>query len=234
MLAEPSLDSDTDSVTDSEQEEEPEVPECDRPKKKLTYGDPEFWEQKYAKDTSPFEWYVSWPRLKPVIGPVLTQCKRALHVGCGTSSLGHDILESGVETVVNLDVSKTVIHAMSKRYQHIDRLEWIATDIRTTKLKSASFDVVIDKGTMDALMCSDIAVRIVYNMFEEISRLLKPGGFFIEVSSGCEELRESYFQESSFNWTLHDTLKIPKLPIKGTFYYVYIAQKNKQTHSDDE
>ena len=234
MLPEGNFESDTDSVTDSEHEEEPEVPLKDIPKKKLTYADAEFWEKKYSEDASPFEWYVSWARLKPVIGATLTKCKRVLHVGCGTSALGADLLETGVESVVNMDVSAAVIKVMARRYRKSEGLEWVVGDIRKTGLKSGSFDAVVDKGTMDALMCSDIAVRVMYNMFEEISRLLKPGGFFIEVSSGCEDLRASYFQEASFNWTLHDTVKIPKLPIKGAFYYVYIAQKNQQRPARDD
>lgn len=115
---------------------------------------------------------------------------------------------------------------MQERYPPSEQLEWLTCDIRKTKFRPETFDVIIDKGTMDAMMCSDISSKTVFSVFDEVSRLLKAGGHFIVVSSGAPELRESYFSHDSFDWTLHEALKVPKLPIKGSYYYVYIAEKN--------
>jgi SAM-dependent methyltransferase len=224
MDREPSFSSGTDSVTDSEPEGEVEQVVVSRP---FTYADPEFWEQRYSKDLAPFEWYMSWARLKPLIGSILSESSCCLHVGCGTSALGSDILETGIKTVVNIDICQALITHMAKRYSHEKRLKWRAYDIRRgTEFRPKSFNVVLDKATMDAMMCSDIAASLVSDMFTEVARLLKPGGHYIVVSSGPEPLRKMFFLPTQYGWTLHETLTIDKLPVPGTYYYVYITEMN--------
>jgi RAT1-interacting protein len=217
------LDSDTDSVTDSGSDEAAQVAvPLTRP---VSFSDAAYWDQRYQKDDSEFEWYCSWARLKPVISAIIAPCKTALHVGCGTSALGLGLLETGLTQVVNIDISPVVISHMSQKYASESRLLWKVSDVRETKFRSKTFDLVIDKGTMDAFMCSDVADRIVYAMFHEISRLLKPGGFLIVVTTGAEPLRKSLLDVPAFNWTMRETLTIEKQMIPGTYYYVYCAEK---------
>jgi SAM-dependent methyltransferase len=216
--------SDTDSVTDSGSDDATEPPVvASRP---LSFCDQEYWNQRYEKDNSHFEWYVSWALLKPVIASIIEPCKIALHVGCGTSTLGVGLIASGIARVVNIDISPVVISYMAQQYADESRLQWQVVDIRQTNYRRKTFDLVIDKGTMDAFMCSDVADRIVYAMLSEISRILKPGGFVIVVSSGAEPLRKSFFEVPAFNWTVRETLTIPKQMMPGTHYYVYCAEKN--------
>jgi ubiquinone/menaquinone biosynthesis C-methylase UbiE len=85
---------------------------------------------------------------------------------------------------------------------------------------------------MDAQLCSDVASANIDEMFHEVSRLLKPGGYFIVVSSGSDEIRRFFFEVDSFDWRLHETLRIDRLPVRGTFYYVYIAEKNLEVEVD--
>ena len=40
---------------------------------------------------------------------------------------------------------------------------------------------MLDKGTLDALMCSDTSGPDSHAMLSEVARVLRPGGVFVEV-----------------------------------------------------
>jgi EEF1A lysine methyltransferase 4 len=44
------------------------------------------------------------------------------------------------------------------------------------------FDAVIDKGTLDSLLCGEGTTAATGRYASEISRILKPGGSFVVVS----------------------------------------------------
>lgn len=50
------------------------------------------------------------------------------------------------------------------------------------ELEDASFDVIIEKGLMDALLAGPAADRDVPAMNEELCRVLKPGGYFLSIT----------------------------------------------------
>jgi ubiquinone/menaquinone biosynthesis C-methylase UbiE len=57
--------------------------------------------------------------------------------------------------------------------------------IDNNKLPVAKFDVIIDKGTIDSLFCSDTAENSVKQALQEISKVLKNGSNFICISFGA-------------------------------------------------
>ncbi|RUO96444.1 hypothetical protein BC936DRAFT_142031 [Jimgerdemannia flammicorona] len=64
-------------------------------------------------------------------------------------------------------------------------------DIRALKFDDLSFDIILDKGTMDALMCDrgdvwspdEELIRAVKGEVDEVVRVLKLGGKFIYITS---------------------------------------------------
>ena len=72
----------------------------------------------------------------------------------------------------------------------------------------ASFDAVIDKATLDSLLCGENSTVNTGKYVGTVARLLKPGGVFIIVSFGTPENRLSYL-EGDYGWqvTVHS---IPK------------------------
>jgi hypothetical protein len=52
---------------------------------------------------------------------------------------------------------------------------YLVMDARSTTFKDAEFDAVIDKGTIDAMMCGKNNITNVALTCQEVSRLLKPG-----------------------------------------------------------
>ncbi len=57
------------------------------------------------------------------------------------------------------------------------------------KYEDNSFDIAIDKSTIDALLCGDRSFLNVAIMTKEIQRVLKPGGIYMIISYGQPENR---------------------------------------------
>jgi hypothetical protein len=62
-----------------------------------------------------------------------------------------------------------------------------------TDLKSNDFNSIIDKGTLDSILCSDNSIPNAEKMMSEIYRLLVVGGHYICISYGDEEHRKNIF-----------------------------------------
>lgn len=57
-----------------------------------------------------------------------------------------------------------------------------------------SFDIAIDKSTIDALLCGDDAYLKVAQMLRETQRVLKPGGHYFAISYGTPDTRAHHFE----------------------------------------
>lgn len=226
LVEEPSFSSDTESLTESESDDKEIKESLDLAlKAQQNYYELEYWNQRYEKDPADFEWYVSFERLAKPLESILTQVHDVLHIGCGSSTLGYDILQYGVSSVTNVDFSPIIIQRMIDKYSKYDKLKWDVCDITKFPYRKNSFDLVIDKGTIDSLMCSDFAPRLMITTFTEICRVLRPKGYFVCISNGSEPLRRSYFEDHTLNWVVQETITLEKLQIPGTYYYIYITIK---------
>ncbi len=65
-------------------------------------------------------------------------------------------------------------------------------DCRDLKYENNTFDVVIDKSTMDALLCGDQSFLNVAIMTKEVQRVLKTGGIYLIISYGQPENRVAH------------------------------------------
>jgi SAM-dependent methyltransferase len=157
-------------------------------------SDQAYWEGFYdrrindPKASQHFEWFLSPDRtvqlLQDVTAAFGSEAPALLYVGCGTSTLGLDLLRAGVCTsLVNTDYSSTAIRDMELAHgTHGGRCSWLEDDCTASSLPSGSFDLVVDKGTMDALGFGDGGVARCQRMVSEMHRLLRPGGIFLQVT----------------------------------------------------
>jgi SAM-dependent methyltransferase len=193
------------------------------------YSEKSYWNSRYERESDPFDWYQPWSRLKSIVLPHISGRASALDVGCGNSTLASELLADGFTEVVGLDYSPVVISQNEQRYASESRLKWICGDvIGMAQIESAKFDVVFDKGTLDSLMSSGPSARFVPQMLSEISRVLKPGGTFVEVSYGTQNTRASFLKAPAYGWHVLETNKIEKVTEKQTFHYIYMAVKNRE------
>lgn len=86
-------------------------------------------------------------------------------------------------TLTNIDISEVVINQMKKTYR--DRgCNWLHMDATSMTFENDSFSVVLDKGTLDAMMSeeSDSLNEMIQKYFSEIQRVLKPMGRYVCIS----------------------------------------------------
>lgn len=95
--------------------------------------------------------------------------------------------KSGYENLTNVDYSKNVITQMAARTSHMKKMKWEVMDVTDLKYPDESFDLAIDKSTIDALLCGDNAFINVAKMLKEAQRVLKPGGVYLAISYGKPE-----------------------------------------------
>lgn len=139
-------------------------------------------------DIRPFEWLTSASSLKPLLLPLLVEhTKRALHVGCGSSTLGEFLVEEmGYVQVVNVDKDGSTLQQMQVRWQRRfpedQRLVFCKVDLAAERIPypHGYFDVVLDKSTLDCTLCSDEATA---GLLCEVYRSLRPEhGVYVVIS----------------------------------------------------
>ena len=135
---------------------------------------------------------------------------KVLHIGCGSSTLGENLMRRYEEynTVINVDNDDSVLNSMNRRWNRllekwnsnkegkclwkhldfnhvdIDDLDPNGEDIENTgfklQLKRHTYDLVLDKSTLDCALCSgDASSGLIYNAYNS----LKPnGGVYFVIS----------------------------------------------------
>ena len=89
--------------------------------------------------------------------------------------------------------------------------------------------MIIDKGTLDAMLCSDDAFINVAKMLKECQRTIKVGGYYVVVSFSAPENRQSHLVQKHLNWKLNIvyTSKYDEEKKEDIKEYLYICQKVK-------
>lgn len=75
--------------------------------------------------------------------------------GCGNSSMSGDMYGAGYRSITNIDYSSVCISAMADRYSDCPGMTWHQMDVRQLCFPSASFDVILEKATLDAIMVEE-------------------------------------------------------------------------------
>ncbi|KAJ9685569.1 hypothetical protein PVL29_017562 [Vitis rotundifolia] len=158
------------------------------------YGDALYWDARYIQEAGSFDWYQRYTALRPFVRRYIPTSSRVLMVGCGNAVMSEDMVKDGYEEIMNIDISSVAIEMMRRKHEHIHQLQYMQMDVKDMSFfPDESFDCVIDKGTLDSLMCGTDAPISASRMLGEVSRLLKPGGIYmlvtiyskLKLDSGC-------------------------------------------------
>lgn len=200
------------------------------------FSQKEYWEQRYSDETqSDFDWFKTYDDLRPLFDELIPlRTSRILMLGCGNSTLSPSMHDVGYTEIVNIDYSSTLINKMSSRYPD---QKWLTMDIaelnQTQNIEAlggqGSFDIALDKGTMDALMAEgkgsspwnpgEKVVQDVESMLKGVDGLLKEGAKMIYITFGQPHFRRKYL-EAIEGWTV-ETRTLGDM----FHYFVYVATK---------
>jgi len=83
-------------------------------------------------------------------------------------------------------------------------MKWLQMDFLKMQFSDSTFDFVIDKGGLDALMAEDtVAIQNdAVTLFKEISRVLKNNGRYILISLLQEHILKQILHSFKTNWEL--------------------------------
>ena len=166
----------------------------------IGYADPAYWEAVYSghDEEAVFEWYMNAQQLSPLLWPLLpaTRLADVLEFGCGTQSLLPGLRALRKEKFGRLlatDLSAAGIKTLAGT---VDRaIECAVADCRSapqgvgTGLEGASWDLILDKATCDAMLGSSENGRAdVAALGREAARLLRTGGCLVVVTHAQPEL----------------------------------------------
>jgi ubiquinone/menaquinone biosynthesis C-methylase UbiE len=121
---------------------------------------------------------------------------------------------AGWHGLVSVDCSPAVISRMAKQCGGALGMRWEVQDIRRMTYADASFDAVVDKATIDALLADrsqadeDGVSPAVAACLTEICRVLKPGGSLVWVSFGAR--KTALLQRAPWGaaWDLVDRVEV--------------------------
>ncbi|XP_031097921.1 EEF1A lysine methyltransferase 4 isoform X1 [Ipomoea triloba] len=163
----------------------------------VAYGDKWYWEKRYAQEPGSYDWYQTYHSLAPLLRLYVHPHHRVLVVGCGNSAFSEGMVDDGYAAVVNVDISSVVIEAMQKKYSNRPQLKYMNMDVRDmSAFEAGSFDAIIDKGTLDAILCGNDSMINAAQMLAEVCRVLKDEGKYILITYGAPVQRLHLLRDS--------------------------------------
>jgi EEF1A lysine methyltransferase 4 len=177
---------------------------------KFGYHSRDYWEETYrASGDAVDDWLQTFDVLRPHIESAAQPADRVLIIGNGNSPLGEQMYDAGWHDIVCVDFSPTVTAAMAARAGGRPGLSYREMDVRRLAFDDASFDAVIDKGTLDAIICDPGAEVAVYETCAEVARVLGPRGVFLSISLAPPRRRLEHLVKPEWGWqpTLHTVPK---------------------------
>jgi len=197
------------------------------------YGTREYWDTRYSRESdninASFDWFKSYKDMANIIHEIIPdKTARILMLGCGNSKLSEEMWDDGYNNIVNIDYSSVVIEQMRQRHKPVrPEMEWHEMDVRSLSFNADTFDVALDKGTMDAMMTSkgdvwDLPEAVVNDCTKEVDealRVLSRTGIFIYLTFGQPHFRRRFLTKPG------TTLEIRELG-DMFHYYLYILRKS--------
>ncbi|KAJ1087451.1 hypothetical protein NDU88_000622 [Pleurodeles waltl] len=200
------------------------------------YSSVGFWDGRYRADGPPRDWFGGLSSFGGLLEEQLRREDRLLVLGCGDSSLSYDLFQKGYTSITNIDYSPVCIEAMSRRHAHCHGMVWTIMDARALAFPNESFDVVLEKGTLDAMMVeerdpwnvSPQTAALLDQVLKEVSRVLRPGGRFISITFAQPHFRKRHYAQPGYSWSI-------SCSTYGTdfHFFFYIMRKGEELSAED-
>lgn len=130
------------------------------------YGRPEFWDERYAKESEPFEWYYGYEYFKYTIREAIPLDSKVIVAGCGSSNMLEDMAIDGYTNIIGADISRIAIAnqriKLGDRYPQITFFQGTMID---TNMPEESVDAIIDKALMDSLIWYGMRSQVFFILY---------------------------------------------------------------------
>lgn len=195
-------------------------------KEELDFSMVAYWDKKYNEDDTLFEWLQNYDEMKHYIREHFSKDARILVPGCGNSAISANMYDDGYKNLVNMDFSPVVIDQMARRYEDRPDMTWHVMDIKHMDFEDNTFDIVFDKGTLDALTCGENTDEAMFAACSEYARVVKPDGLIYIVSFGQAVDRQEYFDpKAAHPWIFEAFDLLPREFAPHSHYHVYKLRK---------
>lgn len=159
-----------------------------------------------------------------------------LVLGCGNSRLSEELYEEGYKTITNIDFSTKVISQMEERCgAKCKEMKWKVMDVLDMKDFNSEFNIILDKGTLDSVLCGDNSVPNANKMVNEVFRVLQSGGTYIVISYADPDHRDKYLKIKDWKEYRYDKIAKPSANVTqnldpnennaNNFHYIYMMTK---------
>ncbi|XP_060098787.1 EEF1A lysine methyltransferase 4 [Heteronotia binoei] len=209
-----------------------QLPDCN-----ARYRDRSFWEARYREEgAAPAEWFGGLECFRQQLEAELSPTDRILVLGCGNSALSYNLYQLGYTDITSIDYSAACIASMQDYYAHCPELQWVVMDAQALAFQDASFDVVLEKGTLDSMMVEETdpwhvsqeAKTLLERVLTEVSRVLQPRGRFISITFAQPHFRKCHYAQPAYGWSTRHVMYG-----SGFHYFLYVMQKGEGLSPSD-
>ena len=123
-------------------------------------ADRKYWDGRYTLDAEPFDWFQRYGTCKSfrdVISQSLKPTDSILIIGSGTSRLSEELYADNYRRIYNIDFSPVAVSKLNERYAKmgLKQIQNTVMDASSMDFNDSTFDVVIDKATLDSVLCAE-------------------------------------------------------------------------------
>lgn len=179
------------------------------------YGEVEFWDKRYStkhflthKIVLNYDWYVDADDAKNLVASYMAGDLGAkiLVVGCGISDIQRLLYKAGFKNIVCVDFSQVVIDLLQTRDADLEGVQFLTMDCRNlTMFPDNTFNCILDKACLDAVMSGNNSVDAAHDMLEEVSRVLAVDGIYLSFTYANQESRFPHLKKPQFRWVVGQT-----------------------------
>mmetsp|Transcript_647 Transcript_647/g.1168 ORF Transcript_647/g.1168 Transcript_647/m.1168 type:complete len:298 (+) Transcript_647:98-991(+) len=161
--------------------------------------------------------------------PSTHRASSALVVGEVTSDLAEQLLQAGYGEVVCVDVVEEAMAELAIKHAAEARLRFATLDVTNlAPLEANSFDLVVEKGVIDSLVCGDDSNHRTAMAVSEIQRVTKVGGCFVSVSHSndrAHSLKQCFGANIKGSRCVYDIKKSGDPETDGIVFFKYVCTK---------
>ncbi|XP_078392970.1 citrate synthase-lysine N-methyltransferase CSKMT, mitochondrial [Cetorhinus maximus] len=197
-----------------------------------------FYLRSLAQPFKHFDWFLGYSSLHGILVELLQGVDRdgprkLLDLGCGTSELGPRLYcECPFPLhVYCVDFSPVAVRLMQTHFSPLPPLGNPASELHflqadathLTDFQPGTFDLILDKGTMDAMLRADDGGVAVKQAVSESLRVMRAGGLMLQVSDEDPDVRILWLERV---WKVNVTA-FELEPDGRTSYFAYLIKPVK-------